>query len=101
MIAHLADRLEAAGARTEVLLDSSGTKANLFATIGPETDGGIVLSGHTDVVPVADQDWSSDPFAMEDRGGRLFGRGSCDMKGFIAAATAMAPRFAEVVRDRP
>jgi acetylornithine deacetylase len=101
MIAHLAGRLEAAGARVEVHLDPSGQKANLFATIGPEGDGGIVLSGHTDVVPVTDQDWTCEPFELSERDGRLYGRGTCDMKGFIAAAVAMAPRLAEAVRDRP
>ncbi len=102
MIAWLAERLEAAGARCEVLLDPSGIKGNLFATFGPtEVQGGIVLSGHTDVVPVEGQPWSSDPFALSERQGRLYGRGSCDMKGFIAACVAMAPRFAEAVRDRP
>ena len=65
MIAWLAERLEAVGARVEVMLDLGGTKANLFATLGPqEVDGGIVLSGHTDVVPVEGQPWSSDPFEM-------------------------------------
>ena len=101
MIAHLAGRLEEAGARVEVHLDPSGQKANLFATIGPEGDGGIVLSGHTDVVPVVDQDWTCDPFALTERDGRLYGRGACDMKGFIAAAVTMAPRFAELAGARP
>ena len=101
MIDHLAERLEDAGARVHVFPDESGQKANLFATLGPERDGGIVLSGHSDVVPVADQEWSSDPFVMYESDGLLYGRGSCDMKGFIAAATAMAPLFAERVRDRP
>lgn len=101
MIAYLADRLGDCGARVELLLDDSGQKANLFATLGPEGDGGIVLSGHSDVVPVTDQDWSSDPFTMTERDGRLYGRGSCDMKGFIAATIAMAPVFAERVEKRP
>lgn len=101
MIAFLADRLEAVGARCEVLFDQTGTKANLFATIGPETDGGILLSGHTDVVPVTDQDWSTDPFEMAVEGGRLYGRGTCDMKGFIAACIAMAPDLARRVKNRP
>ena len=95
MIAYLAHRLESAGARVELFHDEIRHKANLFATIGPEVDGGIVLSGHSDVVPVADQDWASDPFGMIERDGLLFGRGSCDMKGFIAAAVTMAPLFAE------
>ena len=101
LIRHLAARLEAAGARTEIHLDATGRKANLFATIGPETDGGIVLSGHSDVVPVTDQDWSSDPFELAERDGRLYGRGTCDMKGFIAAAVVMAPRYAALNPQRP
>ncbi|KAF0674562.1 acetylornithine deacetylase [Profundibacterium mesophilum] len=94
LIAHLAERLGEAGARIEIQADESGGKANLFATIGEGDTGGLVLSGHTDVVPVAEQSWSSDPFVMQERDGRLFGRGSCDMKGFIAACVAMAPLLA-------
>ncbi len=101
MIEFLADRLRAVGARVDIHRDASGTKANLFATLGPEGDGGIVLSGHSDVVPVTDQVWTSDPFEMVERDGKLFGRGTCDMKGFIAAAVAMAPSYAARVRDRP
>lgn len=101
LIDHLAGRLEAAGARVEVMADASGKKANLFATLGPEGDGGIVLSGHSDVVPVAGQDWTMEPFALTERDGRLYGRGTCDMKGFIAAAVAMAPVFAGRRLSRP
>ena len=101
MIAYLAHVLETHGARVDIFHDEIGHKANLFATIGPEVDGGIVLSGHSDVVPVAEQDWVSDPFELIEHDGHLYGRGTCDMKGFIAAATAMAPVFAEQVRDRP
>lgn len=101
MIAYLAHRLEAEGAKVDIFHDEIWHKANLFATIGPETDGGIVLSGHSDVVPVDEQDWSSYPFEMTEHQGHLYGRGTCDMKGFIAAAVAMAPYFAERVRDRP
>ncbi|WP_085828019.1 acetylornithine deacetylase [Roseovarius gaetbuli] len=101
MIAYLAHVLESHGARVDIFHDEIGHKANLFATIGPEVDGGIVLSGHSDVVPVAEQDWASDPFELIEHDGHLYGRGTCDMKGFIAAATAMAPIFAEQVRDRP
>ncbi len=101
MIAYLADRFEACGARVDLWHDATGQKANLLATIGPDGDGGLVLSGHSDVVPVSDQDWTSDPFRMVERDGKLFGRGSCDMKGFIAACLALAPRFAEMVGDRP
>lgn len=101
LIAYAADYLGALGARTHVMVDHSGHKANLFATLGPEADGGIVLSGHSDVVPVEDQDWSSDPFALREAEGLLYGRGSCDMKGFIAAAMAVAPRYAAQELTRP
>ncbi|MFO8126360.1 acetylornithine deacetylase [Yoonia sp.] len=101
MIAYLATQLEAAGAKVDVFLDETGLKANLFGTLGPEVDGGILLSGHCDVVPVTDQPWSTDPFKLVQDKGRLYGRGACDMKGFIAATIAMAPVFARKVRDRP
>jgi len=101
IIAYLAERLEDAGARATVLLDETGQKANLFATIGPEADGGIVLSGHSDVVPVTGQSWTSDPFKMVARDGRLYGRGTCDMKGFIAAAVAKAAEYAALNPRRP
>lgn len=101
LIAYAADHLRAAGARLTFGHDDAGGKANLFATLGPEGDGGIVLSGHTDVVPVAAEEWTSDPFALRAAEGRLYGRGACDMKGFIAACLAMAPRFAAQPLARP
>ena len=101
MILHMAGLLEEVGARCDVMSSPCGTKANLFATLGPDRNGGIVLSGHSDVVPVADQAWTRDPFQMDQDDGLLYGRGACDMKGFIAATLAMAPHFAECVRDRP
>lgn len=80
------------GIDSHLVPNPEGTKANLFATIGPrDQDGGIVLSGHTDVVPVDGQDWSSDPFVMKERDGLLYGRGTSDMKGFIAVALACVP----------
>jgi len=66
--------------------DGSGNKASLYAHIGPEVEGGVVLSGHTDVVPTDGQDWDTDPFTLVERDGKLFGRGTCDMKGFDALA---------------
>lgn len=101
LIGYAADQLRDLGADVKVYRDENGAKANLFATIGPEIDGGIVLSGHSDVVPVADQDWSSDPFDMRIADGKAFGRGTCDMKGFIAAALAMAPHYARADLKRP
>lgn len=101
MATYLAERLAAAGARVELLRDTTGTKTNVFATLGPDRDGGIVLSGHTDVVPVEGQDWTSDPFRMRSDGGRLYGRGTCDMKGFIAAALASAAEYDPARLSRP
>jgi acetylornithine deacetylase len=80
------DMLRAAGARIQRFSHPDGTRANLWATIGPGGPGGVVLSGHTDVVPVEGQDWSSDPFRLTARDGRYYGRGAADMKGFVAAA---------------
>lgn len=101
MIDDLATRLESVGARVDLYRDESGQKANLYATLGPDRPGGILLAGHTDVVPVTDQDWSSDPFEMRREEGRLFGRGTCDMKGFIAACIALAPDLAAQATGRP
>jgi acetylornithine deacetylase len=72
---------------------ADGQKASLFATIGPSGVGGIALSGHTDVVPVAGQQWNSDPFTLVERDARLYGRGACDMKGFLACVLALVPAF--------
>jgi acetylornithine deacetylase len=101
LIAYAAGLLEDCGAKVDITSSPCGRKANLFATLGPEVDGGILLSGHSDVVPVTDQDWSSDPFVMAQREGRLYGRGTCDMKGFIAATLALAPSYAAQVSARP
>ena len=101
MLHYIRDYLEPLGARVTLFHDESGTKANLFATLGPDCDGGVILSGHSDVVPVSDQPWTSDPFALTERDGKLFGRGTCDMKGFIAATLAMAPHFAKMDLKKP
>lgn len=89
------------GMETIVLPDKTGTKANLIACIGPTDAPGIVLSGHTDVVPATREDWSTDPFQLIQRGTRLYGRGSCDMKGFAACVMAMAPVLIEGPLARP
>ncbi len=81
--------------------NAQGDKAALFATIGPMVDGGVVLSGHTDVVPVAGQNWTSDPFTLRRANGRLYGRGACDMKGFDALALAMIDHYARLPLKRP
>lgn len=101
LITYAAGILSDVGARLSIHHDETGAKANLFATLGPEGDGGIVLSGHTDVVPVDGQDWTGDPFALREDDDRLYGRGACDMKGFIACCLAMAPAFAEKPLRRP
>ena len=93
--------LEKSGARCRRSYNATGRKANLFATIGPEGDGGYVLSGHTDVVPVDGQDWTLDPFKPEVRDGKLYGRGACDMKGFVGAALALAPEMARARLTKP
>jgi acetylornithine deacetylase len=89
------DYLDGHGIASRLTFDDSGRKANLFATIGPADRPGVILSGHSDVVPVDDQEWSSDPFTLTARDDRLYGRGAADMKGFIAAALALAPDFQE------
>jgi acetylornithine deacetylase len=81
------------GVESELLYNEEGTKANLFATIGPLKSGGVVLSGHTDVVPVEGQAWTVDPFQLTEKDGRLYGRGTADMKGFIASVLAAVPVF--------
>ena len=93
IIEFIEDYLRARGVAFTRVPNAAGDKAAVFATIGPMRDGGIVLSGHTDVVPVAGQTWTSDPFVMRREGRRLFGRGTCDMKGFDAIALAMIEEF--------
>jgi acetylornithine deacetylase len=101
LIVFVSELLSNAGARLRLTHDDQGRKANLFATLGPERDGGYVLSGHTDVVPIDGQDWSSDPFKAEIRGDKLYGRGACDMKGFIGTALALLPEFKAADLKRP
>ena len=81
--------------------NADGDKAALYATVGPGVDGGVLLSGHTDVVPVKGQSWTSDPFALRRDGDRFFGRGACDMKGFDAICLAMLPMFLRAKLKKP
>ena len=81
--------------------NAEGTKANLYFSVGPDVAGGVVLSGHTDVVPVDGQDWASDPWTVTPRDGRLFGRGTCDMKGFVAIALSLLPEMAQADLKKP
>lgn len=95
LIAFIRDYLAEQGVESELFYNQERTKANLFATIGPRDRGGIVLSGHTDVVPVEGQAWTVEPFRLTEREGRLYGRGTADMKGFIASVLAAVPMFLE------
>lgn len=91
LIAFIRDYLAGLGVDSELIYNPERTKANLFASIGPDDRGGIVLSGHTDVVPVDGQAWTVEPFVLSEHEGRLYGRGTADMKGFIAAVLAAVP----------
>ncbi len=87
------DYLDGHGIASRLSFDDQKRKANLFATIGPADRPGIILSGHSDVVPVDDQDWTGDPFRLRAADDRLYGRGAADMKGFIATALALVPEL--------
>jgi len=93
LIHFVRDYLAHRGVTAELVHNDEKTKANLYATLGEKRDGGIVLSGHTDVVPVDGQNWDTEPFSVHQADGRLYGRGTADMKGFIAIALAMVPEF--------
>ena len=93
LIAFVQDYLDGWGVGSELVYDRERRKANLYATLGPADKSGILLSGHTDVVPVDGQDWDSDPFAVAEKAGCLYGRGTSDMKSFIAVALALVPEF--------
>src|SRR5262249_53687933 len=101
LIDFVRDHLSALGIESRLTFDDQGTKANLYASLGPDDAGGVVLSGHTDVVPVAGQPWSGDPFSLSERNGRFYGRGSADMKGFIALVLALVPEMRSVGLKRP
>jgi acetylornithine deacetylase len=93
LIEWVRDYLHAHGAKTRLTHDASGKKANLFATLGDSPKPGLILSGHTDVVPVDGQNWDTDPFVATEKDGKLYARGSADMKGFIGIILAQAPKF--------
>jgi acetylornithine deacetylase len=98
LIDFISNYLAALGVESRLVHDESGRKANLYATLGPQDKPGIALSGHSDVVPIDGQDWSCDPWAVSQRDGRLLGRGTADMKSFIAVVLAAAP---ELISRRP
>ena len=90
IINYLSDKINSLGGKIDIIKTADNKQANIFATIGPEIDGGIVLSGHTDVVPAKELNWNSDPFKLTRKDDLLYGRGSCDMKGFIASTIVAA-----------
>ena len=93
LIAYIRDYLDSFGVQSHLVESDDGQKANLYATVGPMIEGGVVLSGHTDVVPVDGQPWDSDPFRVVEHSGKLYGRGTCDMKSFYAIALALLPEM--------
>lgn len=93
--------LRSYGIEPLLIWNEDKSKANLWATIGPANGKGIILSGHTDTVPVDGQEWSTDPFALTERDGVLYGRGSCDMKGFLASVLALVPSLVASPLKRP
>lgn len=101
LIAYIVSRLEPLGADIRITHDETRSKANLLATVGPMVDGGVVLSGHSDVVPAAEPDWTGTPFVAMRREGSIYGRGTADVKGFIACALAVAPELAASSMKRP
>jgi acetylornithine deacetylase len=101
LIDHMAVQFGRLGAEITFLPDATGEKVNLVARFGPEGQPGVVLSGHTDVVPAEEDTWLTPPFVMQERDGRLYGRGACDMKGFAACVMAAAPAIAAADLQRP
>lgn len=101
MLAYIENLMSAHGACFTRVPHSDGSRSNLYGTIGPMVEGGVILSGHTDVVPVAGQNWQSDPFALSERDGKLYGRGTCDMKGFLAVCLSLLPKMARSSLQRP
>ncbi len=101
LIEYVQGYLKGHGVASKLVPSSDGTKANLFATVGPNVKDGVVLSGHTDVVPVDGQPWVTDPWTLTLKDGRYHGRGTCDMKAFYAIALAMLPQFLKAGLKRP
>ena len=101
LIEFVRDHLAGHGVDSRLVPNADDTKANLFATVGPDVEGGVVLSGHTDVVPVDGQPWDTDPFTVTEKDGRLYGRGTADMKSFYAVALALVPEMLERGLARP
>lgn len=101
LIEYVQKYLEGHGIASKLVPNEDGSKANMFATVGPDVKDGVVLSGHTDVVPVDGQPWVTDPWTLTLKDGKYYGRGTCDMKAFYAIALAMVPEFKKAPLKRP
>jgi acetylornithine deacetylase len=101
LIAFVEDYLARHGVPSRRIVSADGEKSSLFATIGPQQEGGVALSGHTDVVPVEGQHWTSDPFTLRADNGKLYARGAADMKAFIAASLAAVPDYKRRALRKP
>ena len=101
IVGYIRDYLSSHGIACTLSFDEVGERANVFATVGPNTEGGVVLNGHTDVVPVEGQKWSTDPFVLTRKAERLHGRGAVDMKGFLACVLGSVPYFKSAVLKKP
>jgi acetylornithine deacetylase len=101
LIAWVEGYLDRLGVAHERIYDETGKKSNLWATLGPADVPGYILSGHTDVVPVDDQTWTDSPFRLTERDGKLYGRGSCDMKGYVACCLAAVPDMLKANLKKP
>ncbi|MDB4256923.1 M20/M25/M40 family metallo-hydrolase, partial [Flavobacteriaceae bacterium] len=101
IISWIKEYIESFGVTTTLVPNKEGTKASLHCRIGPAVDGGVILSGHTDVVPVKGQAWDTDPFTLVKKDGKLFARGSADMKGYIACCLATLPTLTKADLKKP
>ena len=101
IIGYIKNYLSKYGVQSHLSFDEARERANLYATIGPEIDGGVVLNGHTDVVPVQGQQWSTDPFTLTRKNNRLYGRGSVDIKGYLACVLAAVPDWQTAELKKP
>lgn len=101
IVGYIEQYLVGLGLDVHLSYDEAGERANVFATVGPDIEGGVVLSGHTDVVPVDGQNWLTDPFTLTRKGDRFYGRGSVDMKGFVACVMASVPVFQAATLNKP
>src|SRR5215813_10142748 len=101
LIEHVQSYFKQHGIESRLVPSEDGKKANLFATVGPQASDGVVLSGHTDVVPVDGQPWDTDPWTLTLKDGKYYGRGTCDMKAFYAVGLALLPEFKKAKLRRP